>query len=619
MNDYNYYLNKIIRFNGDNELLSLREKYNEPSFFEIISKERSETTFSSYLKWLFQCKVPLDSSNPIMMLLDILIRRDGEQGCQINNELKNAIISRKLKIKTMKVETEQPLSDLARIVFDALCTNNEEEYRNGQNSKWKYNEKFSEPFLIANNSRDRVDLFIDCEITGLDDFIKRLQIIIENKVDSKESGGKTYTSEIDLPQKYKDGSQTTRYYMGSHRRDAKSAESYQLYVYLTPLPSEKLDQFRELTKDPNRKTDFRDNENFIQINYQDVLDGIVSPLLHLASLPDRTRFFLEEFKNELSYPNVNSKKGPAFIAISKDVSKSITDKWADYKDLLCESAITAIQDPIWFFEGNYYGPKPKKELLATIARVSKDLEKELIEKKWISSLQNKSLNKSLCDTRYYYNSRINYETIESFAKDHQITIPRAVKQEPDTNDLLSSFWEENKLFIVAMIHSLDPESRRGIQVIIDSLAKRDTSKYMVYYDDRPLCDKPLNNSRTVACIVNKWVDLQNGPVTIKKLNETFPRSISEYYDKGQYYSGLFVDKKNCSFDGEKGNKEHVPDDCWDIDWGGRFDIFLSKKDPNSQDATLLKMWRRGDVEHFIDYIGKNIEEFKNNRLTVVKK
>ena len=38
--NYNECLSRIIRFNGDKELLTLREKYNEPSFFEIISKER---------------------------------------------------------------------------------------------------------------------------------------------------------------------------------------------------------------------------------------------------------------------------------------------------------------------------------------------------------------------------------------------------------------------------------------------------------------------------------------------------------------------------------------------------------------------------------------------------
>ena len=41
---YQYYLNKIVDFNSDKNLLAIHEQYNEPSFFEIISKTRSETT-----------------------------------------------------------------------------------------------------------------------------------------------------------------------------------------------------------------------------------------------------------------------------------------------------------------------------------------------------------------------------------------------------------------------------------------------------------------------------------------------------------------------------------------------------------------------------------------------
>lgn len=54
--DYQYYLNKIVEFNSDKELIALQEQYDEPSFFEIISKTRSETIYSSFLKWLFEIK-----------------------------------------------------------------------------------------------------------------------------------------------------------------------------------------------------------------------------------------------------------------------------------------------------------------------------------------------------------------------------------------------------------------------------------------------------------------------------------------------------------------------------------------------------------------------------------
>ena len=46
---YKDYLKQIIAFNGDKDIISLREKFNQASFFEIISKERSETTYSAFL------------------------------------------------------------------------------------------------------------------------------------------------------------------------------------------------------------------------------------------------------------------------------------------------------------------------------------------------------------------------------------------------------------------------------------------------------------------------------------------------------------------------------------------------------------------------------------------
>ena len=46
------YYKMIIDFNSDKDIIALREKYKEPTFFEIISKQRSETTYSSFLKWM---------------------------------------------------------------------------------------------------------------------------------------------------------------------------------------------------------------------------------------------------------------------------------------------------------------------------------------------------------------------------------------------------------------------------------------------------------------------------------------------------------------------------------------------------------------------------------------
>ena len=424
--EYKEYLNQIIRFNGDKDLLMMREKYNDPSFFEIISKERSETTFSSFLKWLFSINVSLDSASPVMMLLDILVRRSNmqqENTVLIPENLKTWIVSRKIKIQSLHVETEQPVSSLARDVFDALCKNNKDEYKKGYETGWIDYPDFVNALQIASNSQDRIDLFIDCNIVDISGDNKKLQIIVENKIDSKEGGAKKYKDSTRLPKDYLDASQTKRYYLGTHRTDKNAGDVYQLYVYLTPLPSAKLDNFNHL-KDEQCE-ELRDNEHFIQINYQDILDGIVVPLLHSTSLSSRSRFFLEEFKNELTYPNVEATGGTSFIAVSEDASAKISSKWEEYKTLITDSAIAAVQE---------------QENIAL----------------------------------------------------HQVNLSDA-----NTKDLLLSFWEENKLFLSALMHSLKPEDNKKIQCILDSLAKRDTSKYLVYYNDRPVSNQPLNNAHTV--------------------------------------------------------------------------------------------------------------------------
>ena len=83
--DYNQYLDQIIAFNSDKKVVALREKFNKASFFEIISKERSETTYSAFLKWLFSENATAeDTCSPLAFLLDILVRRCEEQTPEVD-------------------------------------------------------------------------------------------------------------------------------------------------------------------------------------------------------------------------------------------------------------------------------------------------------------------------------------------------------------------------------------------------------------------------------------------------------------------------------------------------------------------------------------------------------
>ena len=53
---YQTYLDKIIEFNSDKSLIALRERYNEPSFFEIIEVRQHLVLFSAgCFKAIVQC------------------------------------------------------------------------------------------------------------------------------------------------------------------------------------------------------------------------------------------------------------------------------------------------------------------------------------------------------------------------------------------------------------------------------------------------------------------------------------------------------------------------------------------------------------------------------------
>ena len=110
------YLASITAFNSDKEIIALREKYKEPTFFEIISKQRSETTYSSFLKWMFQSSsTDLNSVSPILLLLDILVTRSEEQKrkdnvvqeiVHIDDEFKRDIVTRNFQINSIEVRKD---------------------------------------------------------------------------------------------------------------------------------------------------------------------------------------------------------------------------------------------------------------------------------------------------------------------------------------------------------------------------------------------------------------------------------------------------------------------------------------------------------------------------------
>ena len=145
-----------------------------------------------------------------MMLLDILVKRTEDYPCpetSVSPDLKNGILTRTLALNNITAAVEKSVGSLTCEIAggNAVCSSDQ---LNG----------------IAAKSSDRIDILLQCEVSAEGLKSKPMQVIIENKIDSKEgrkkSNGKTG---VDI---YDRASQTKRYYMATQRDDV-----YQWYVY----------------------------------------------------------------------------------------------------------------------------------------------------------------------------------------------------------------------------------------------------------------------------------------------------------------------------------------------------------------------------------------------------
>ena len=582
--NYNDYLQQIISFNGDKDIIALREKFNRPSFFEIISKERSETTYSSFLKWLFQenC-MDKETCNPLALLLDVLVRRSEEQKGYVdtvlnNQKVKQAIVTRAINIKSVNIETEKYVSHLTQLILNLLLPS----------SSYKVKGELLQDDLkkIAAKSKDRIDLFVDCSIDleGVELNAKRIQIVIENKIDSVEGKGKR--NEKTGVDAYDNATQTKRYFLGTNMiaidgngktLDVDAAEILQIYVYLTP-------------QEPSEGAC---DEHFIQISYQDIVDSILVPMLaSSSSLSQRSHFYIDEFLNQLVFPSLDGTMVHPSIAIGKENSAELTKMWKNYQPLLTDAAIAASEMTFWMIGETYYDHFPKVELLEVLP---KDVQSDIIQ-----------------DGNWKKGTR-NNKIIDLANKNGIITQQVNLVIDDEAQELLTLFWENNKRLLAAVINGLETQERKKVSALLNQASKRDTTKYNVYFEGTALNIEPLGKAMTAFCIVKKWVDIQKEQgknVTLTELNDAFPRKCNPYYERGQWYNHLFYEvADNYFFDGE--NAEGEVQGNWDFDKKGRFNINLT----GGQKVTMLKMWRKDALETLIEWTEK--KKLFNGLLNVV--
>lgn len=494
---YDQFLNDIIAFNGDKNVVALRERFSTASFFEIISKERSETTYSAFLRWLFTENGIVNETSPIYYLLDVLVRRYEEQKTVqtphidlIDNEVKKCIVTRKLLINSINAETEKPVRDMAQRIASGKGAT-------GLNDK--------DIQTIAAKSRDRIDLCFDCDIKGSGLSANRLEIIIENKVDSFEGGKKNNDNIIEVP-KYDDASQTKRYYLGTwYKRD----DALQLYVYLTP-------------KEPAKVSDI--DSHFIKISYQDIVDFVLLPMLASSSLSTRNRFFLEEFLNQLIYPSLDGVFLKPSIANGTRHTGQFDEVWEEHHDLIINAAIAATDSDLWIVQDYYYDHQPKDE----IHKLLKDKSVKTNDYFWEDNWKPKT----------------HYGRIQDFANQNDINTAQVkCDLNDDSKELLASFWDTNKRLLTAVIKGMKEDESVKVEALLSSVSKRDNTHYIfngTEYKGKNALVRPVlshllkNNNVSIDDINNEWKEYLNN--NCKGTIDDFPSS--QQWTVNKHYDGL---------------------------------------------------------------------------------
>lgn len=547
---------KIVDFTHDREVLALKEQYMQPSFFEIILKARSETTYSAFLRWLLQLNShKSEDISPVMLLLDVIIKNRLSAGQTLSGMDMNFqadVLSRNIKISRVEAETEKSVGEIAR---DIQKDNNIE------------TETPENVLKQAVNSKDRIDIFLECKYADRENKTSKFQIIIENKIDSGEGDSKGQRGRGE----YGKLTQTERYYTGTNRKDIP-----QFFVFLTPSGTEQEAH----------------DAHFIHVTYQELLDHVIMPLLSSSSISSRDKRFLVEFKNELMFPNIENIKGRGVIAMSREQSEEITKIWRKHEALIVKAIMAKINEEgsasFWKLDDRYFNTFPREEV------------KERLNA--LHALEGKTKNPTI-------------KTLMPMVQKYDISLTEIKAPEgKNESDLLTKFYNENEEFLLALISSIGDSDKTNVECFLDymrSASRRNRRKYSIYVGEE-LQGKPyLNNWETVFELVKIWVnenkslfkDLDSEEI-VAKLNKEIPRSANKYYGNGKILNQLFYlyqDKDGkYYYDGTDMEGREITG--WDMYTPGD-DHYLTI---NGTKVTMARMWRTPDVENFIKLITKKL-------------
>ena len=267
----------LTELSSDPNYMELKRIYLTKSFPEILSVDRRELSHSSFLRWLFSMKEShgLDSF-PMLQFMKLLVYRDNLQNLK--------------RHKSRCASTERIM---VPIINDDI--------------RFESANVILEKSAKTATAKGRIDIFVSGKVWISNEAKPReYEITIENKVYSEEHDSQTET------------------YFTDRIKDKKGKDIC-LFVFLTPLSQNELDSLQG-------PSCFKE---YIQINYQDILDYVLEPSLQ-KGVDTRTRFIIEEYIHSLGVPALNDDnyKRNKVMATSTHVQNLLSAFWYKNRTLL---------------------------------------------------------------------------------------------------------------------------------------------------------------------------------------------------------------------------------------------------------------------------------------------
>jgi hypothetical protein len=271
--------NEIIKFNNDINVQKLESLYSSKSFPEIMGVSRKELMHSNFIAWILN----EDESHslgkfPLQKFLELLVILSKEKQQQKYKELFDSFIVSDYELLNIKVEIEKSIEKVGRL-----------------------------------------DIYIESNIVyaGKE---KKLKIIIENKVGTKEHSD-----------------QTSKYY--KYFELNKTEDEINLYVFLTPISGIELVELEE----PECSS-----KDFIQINYQSLVDFLFEPIIK-TNISDKTKIIIKEYLQSLSQPTIDKDedkfKQGLIMALGTDERNLLTKFWDKNQKLILAALYAISSDP----------------------------------------------------------------------------------------------------------------------------------------------------------------------------------------------------------------------------------------------------------------------------------